>query len=98
MVQRYERSKPTVVKLETKNGERIANKTRATVRVEQLGATWFLTVKPLRSRRVYRLPLTTVADMVCWKVAKAEAAADPANQKKGLSRLNRQLSRAFFGS
>ncbi len=92
MRQRYERTKPAVVDVETKANERIANRTRATVRLEQLGETWFLTVRPFRARRVYRMPLTTVADMVCWKVAKAE---DETKQRKGLSRVNRRLNRYF---
>lgn len=91
MTREYERTKPAVVKVETKNGERIANKRRATVRLEQLGETWFLTVKPWRSRRVYRMPLTIVAEMVCWKVAKAEADVDVKRQ-----RVNRGL-RSILG-
>ena len=34
------------------------------------------TVRPYRRRRVYSLPLTTVAEMVVWNVVKADLALE----------------------
>lgn len=44
----------------------------ATVTVER--ATGIISVRPLRRRRVYALPLATVAEMILWRIAKADAA------------------------
>lgn len=38
-------------------------------------------VRPLRRRRVYTLPLATVAELVCSKIIKAEVAAKRAERK-----------------
>lgn len=45
----------------------------ATVTIDR-GAMLF-SVRPLRRRREYTLPLTDVAEMVLWRIVKAEAAA-----------------------
>lgn len=96
MTERYERTKPAVVQVQAPAGETICNKKRATVRLELLGDRWFLTVRPYRFSRVYRLPLTKVADMVCYSITKAEVEEE--RQRKGLRTLNRRTwSRAFFG-
>lgn len=47
--------------------------TGATVTIDR-GAMLF-SVRPLRRRREYTLPLTDVAEMVLWRIVKAEAAA-----------------------
>lgn len=38
-------------------------------------STGLFAVRPLRRRRVYELPLSTVADMVCARMLRAEAFA-----------------------
>ena len=73
MAERYERTKPAVVTVEPLPGRRIGNTHKATVRLEMLGEMWFLTVRPWRMRRVYRMALPFAAEMVCDVVAKAEA-------------------------
>jgi len=37
--------------------------------------TNLFTVRPLRSKRLYALPLSTVAEMVVWKLTKLEIAS-----------------------
>jgi hypothetical protein len=99
MPEQYERSTSAVFKITAPPGERIGQKQRATVKVEKLGTMWFVTVRPYRCSRVYRLPLSTVAAMVCDRVARLEADKAVISKKDaaGLRRLNRQLSRAVFG-
>ena len=59
----------------------------ATVTIDR-GAMLF-SVRPLRRHREYTLPLTDVAEMVLWRIVKAEAAQKLAEKKarrKGLLR------------
>jgi hypothetical protein len=64
---------------------RVANNSKgATVRIKEVGGDRYsgdgrvealFSVRPHRSRDIYELPLSTVADMVCWKVASLSAQA-----------------------
>lgn len=62
---------------------RIDGKQKATVSVvpvgnDDAGRVWRynLVIRPFRSRRTYTLPLSVVAEMVAWRVAKLEHWAD----------------------
>lgn len=68
---RYDRVHPAVIHLDEEH--RVGNRRGATVRVEMIGDTWYVTVRPKGLRKFYRLPLGFVADMVCWKTAALEA-------------------------
>lgn len=50
--------------------DRAAGVKEGTVVIDR--GAWLFTVRPLRSRRVYELPLSTVADMVVLRVLKTE--------------------------
>lgn len=52
----------------------------ATIEVDR-GAGLF-TVRPLRRRQTYTLPLSTVAEMVLWRIVKAEAAEKRAAKRR----------------
>ena len=49
----------------------------------------FFQVRPLRRRRVYALPLSTVADIVCKRIMISEVAAERAEKKKRRRRRRR---------
>jgi hypothetical protein len=53
----------------------------ATVTVER--ATQLFSVRPLRRRRTYTLPLATVAEIVTARIIKAELAERRAARKRG---------------
>ncbi|MFZ5469459.1 MAG: hypothetical protein ACOZIN_08485 [Myxococcota bacterium] len=44
-------------------------------------ASGIITVRPLRRRKVYELPLAFVAELVMWRILKAEAAEKRARRK-----------------
>lgn len=53
--------------------------TEATVTVNR--AAGIFSVRPLRRRKSYELPLSVVAEMVMWRILKAEAAEKRAAKK-----------------
>jgi hypothetical protein len=59
--------------------ERVDNKPRATVRVEENGV---IVVRPWRSRKVYAMRVADVANMICWRVAKMDAAWEQDRKRK----------------
>jgi hypothetical protein len=58
---------------------RLDGASQATVEIDR--ASEILTVRPFRRRKVYTLPLSTVAEMVIWRIARAEAAEKRAAKK-----------------
>ena len=50
--------------------------------------TGLFEVRPLRTKRRYTLPLSTVAEMVVWKMTKVELAA--AKREKSRAKKNRR--------
>jgi hypothetical protein len=55
--------------------------TAATVEVDR--AAGLFTVRPLRRRRTFTLPLAAVAEMVIWRIVRAEVAERRAARRKG---------------
>ena len=53
----------------------------ATVTINRDGVPLFA-VRPLRRKREYTLPLKDVAEMVLWRIVKAEAGVDLKPRKK----------------
>lgn len=52
----------------------------ATVEIDR--ASDLITVRPLRRRKTYTLPLASVAEMVIWRFARAEAAEKQSKRRK----------------
>lgn len=60
----------------------------ATVTISRLGGVF--SVRPFRRRKTYALPLSDVAEMVMWRIMKAEAEAKLLAKRNGKSKLVRR--------
>jgi hypothetical protein len=59
---------------------RMDGATQATVEIDRGADT--ITVRPYRRRKEYTLPLSTVAEMVIWRIVQGEVAAKRAAKRR----------------
>lgn len=59
---------------------RLDGATQGTVEIDR--AAGLFTVRPFRRRKTATLPLVTVAEMVLWRIARADAAEKRAARKR----------------